>query len=96
MSDYSVFDKFLRVDTWLSGHPNDEERFFKCLHEVVTLPDFNADAMGEYLKQKKGVTSDDHLYSSTIRDLVTKAWAVRDYLQYTDHISAYEDPDVQV
>jgi hypothetical protein len=36
-------------------------------------------SMGEYIKAKKKVTRDDHPLAGTVRDLVSNAWAVRDY-----------------
>jgi hypothetical protein len=94
--DYTVFDRFLRVDTWQSSHPLDDKRFFLCLHKVVEDPDFSAEAMGDYMRGAKGVDSYEHYLAQRIRDLVGKAWAVRDYLQAVTEKSAYEDPDVLI
>jgi hypothetical protein len=80
---YEVFDSFLRVETWHTSHPLDDQRFFRCLHEVVEDPDFSAEAMGDYMRGVKGVDSYEHHYASRIRDLVGKAWAVREYLEVT-------------
>jgi hypothetical protein len=29
--NYEVLDFFRRVETWLSSHPLDDKRFFRCL-----------------------------------------------------------------
>jgi hypothetical protein len=79
-ADYSVFDPFLGVETWHTTHPLDDKRFFICLHKVVEDPDFNAETMGEYMRSEKGVDSPEHHYAQRIDNLVSKAWAVREYL----------------
>ena len=93
---YEVFDSFLRVKTWQTPHPVDDKRFFRCIHEVVEHPDFNAEAMGDYMRDVKGVDSHEHHYAERIRDLVSKAWAVGEYLQVTEGGSAYDDPNTLV
>lgn len=82
---YSVFDSFLATDTWSKNHPNDEERFYLCLQEVVRESDFNADNMGEYFRTVKNIsrTDENQYFSNSIDDLVAKAWAVSDYIKFT-------------
>jgi hypothetical protein len=87
-ADYSVFDKFLAVETWHTSHPLDDKRFFLCLHEIVDLSDFSAQAMGEHMRAAKGVDSHEHHYAQRIDDLVSKAYAVRDYLEATEIVKA--------
>lgn len=82
---YEAFDSFLNVDTWYTDSGYDEERFYKSLQSVVRNDDFSPDAMRDYMREKKGVTTDDdsnHL-EGVIDRLTTKAWAVRDYLKFT-------------
>jgi hypothetical protein len=81
--NYKPFNSFLRVDTWHTSHPLDDQRFFQCLHDVVREPDFSAEAMGEYMRAAKQVESDDHPFAQRIDSLVRKAWAVREYLEAT-------------
>jgi hypothetical protein len=78
--NYNTFDPFLSRDTWHTSHPRDDKGFFQCLRQVVDLPDFSPEAMGDYIRTAKGVDSYDHHFAGRIRDLVGKAWAVRKYL----------------
>lgn len=84
---YSAFDKFLATGTWHTGHPLDDERFYTALATVVRNPDFNADALGDYMRSAKGVDRDDENHSglsSAIDRRVTQADAVRDFLNLTE------------
>ena len=47
---YSAFDSFCEVPTWDTSHPADQERFRLALLEVMRLPGFSPEAMGEYIK----------------------------------------------
>jgi hypothetical protein len=80
--NYGVFDPFLARATWHTSHPNDERAFYRCLREVAEHQDFSPDGMGQYMRDSKGVKSGDydHPFALRIRDLVEKAWAVREYL----------------
>jgi hypothetical protein len=80
---YEALDKFLAVDTWHTGHPNDEGRFFVALEKVVKDPKFNADSLGEYMRGKKGVSRDDseNPFNKAIDQYVDAAWAVKSYLK---------------
>jgi hypothetical protein len=81
--NYNEFDPFLRVDTWHTGHHYDEQRFYRCLAQVVEDPGFSPESMGNYMREAKKIAPDDHdhPFAMTIRELVTKAWAVREFLQ---------------
>ena len=80
---YEAFDNFLDLDTWHTMHANDCERFYQALAQVVHDSNFNADKLGEYMRNKTGVKRDDESYhqlSAAIDRRVQNAWAVRDYL----------------
>jgi hypothetical protein len=77
--DYGVFDPFLARETWHTSHPLDDKAFYRCLFEVVDLPDFSPETMGEYMRSTKEI-SDDHPFVEDVRRLVRKAWTIRDYL----------------
>jgi hypothetical protein len=81
--DYAVFEPFLDVETWHSSHPMDDRRFFLALYAVVKRAEFSPQAMGDYFRQRKGEHSDEHHLSRRIDDLVSKAWAVRDFIDAT-------------
>jgi len=84
MSIYSVFDSFLNTDTWHTSHALDDERFYRALTKVVRDGDFNADAMRDYMRAKKGLASNDHEsgFAKAIDRRAQDAWAVADYLRY--------------
>jgi hypothetical protein len=81
--NYNVFDPFLNMDTWHTSHPLDDRRFFVCLSKVVREPDFSAETLGEYIRKAKGIDNSEHHFAPRVRDLVGKAWAVREYLEAT-------------
>jgi hypothetical protein len=83
---YKAFDSFLGIDTWHTRHPSDEERFFIALKKVVKEPHFNPDRMGEYIREKTGVSRNDeeNPFNESIDHYVSAAWSVRDYLSAND------------
>lgn len=82
---YQALDKFMNIETWHSRHPLDEARFFKALHNIVHDPDFNADEMAEYMREKVGIDRNDeqHPYAQAIEHYQAAGWAVRQYLDAT-------------
>ena len=80
---YEAFDKFLARGTWHTQHQLDEDFFFVSLASVIKDPKFNPDALGEYIRQKTGVSRDDreNLLNVGIDRYVAAAWAVRGYLK---------------
>jgi hypothetical protein len=84
---YEAFDDFLHVSTWHTRHPSDEERFFRALAAVVRNPQFNADALGKYIDQKREggeIGLIDEVYDDARDHYVDAAWAVSDYLRITN------------
>ena len=45
---YDAFDGFIRVGTWQTRQPSDEERFHLALGKVVWSDDFDPDQMADY------------------------------------------------
>lgn len=82
---YEAMDSFLRVDTWHTNHPLDEQRFFKALSAIVRHPDFNSDDMREYMRSQKNITTHDgsNGFERVVDELALKASAVREYLKVT-------------
>lgn len=80
---YQVFDPFLAVSTWHTRHPSDETRFFLALQKAVRDPAFNADQMGDYMRNAIGVAAGSGGLAQSIDQYVTDAWAVRTYLEAT-------------
>ena len=37
MMDLTPLDSWLRVDTWDTHHPSDQERFYKAVYKLITL-----------------------------------------------------------
>lgn len=80
---YEVFDNFLNTPTWHTNHDNDQGRFYQALKTVVENPNFNPEEMGNYFRETKQVSSEDHPYADRIDDLVKSAWNVLDFLKMT-------------
>jgi hypothetical protein len=78
-SIYAVFDSFLAIHTWYTGHYRDNERFFRALHQVVKDPDFNPDSMVEYMRGKMP-NDPSNIFHSRIEQLQGWAWGIKDYL----------------
>ncbi|WP_152048819.1 hypothetical protein [Aureimonas psammosilenae] len=80
---YDKLNSFMNVETWHTSHALDEERFFQALHQIVREDNFNPDKMGEYMRQKVGLSQNDDegAYSQAIERYVAAAWAVKDYLE---------------
>jgi hypothetical protein len=87
---YEAFDTFLRVPTWYTVHPNDEQRFFCALRRVVGDPTFHPDLLGEYMDRKRdeagspqaALTQD--AYDSAREHYVRAACAIKGYLAATN------------
>jgi hypothetical protein len=79
---YEVFNSFLQTGTWHTRHDTDIRRFFVALGKVVSDPDFNAEAMGSYMRNELGIDPDDRAtaYNDSIDLYTSDAWAVREYL----------------
>lgn len=60
---YEVFNKFLRVATWHTTHPKDDERFHLALNEVVRLKSFDPSHMADYFRSYLG-TQADHFHEA--------------------------------
>jgi len=81
---YEAMDSFLNVGTWHTNHAFDEGRFFVALHRIGKDPTFNADELGAYMREKKGISRDDgakEYLNDAIDGWVSRAWAVRQYLE---------------
>lgn len=81
---YDEFEKLVQGGTWHTGKPSDEKRFNLALARVVDRADFSPDVMGERMltaiEARSGLRAN---YAYIVRDLVSRAWAVRDFLQAT-------------
>lgn len=76
---YAIFDNFLGMDTWHTSHALDLERFNEALGKVVKKYAFNADAMGDYFRQKQQIVK-GHPMEAALDKYVARAWAVQEYL----------------
>ena len=86
---YEVLDNFLAIDTWDTRHPFDEQRFYEALDKIVWLEEFNADQMAEYMRGKLKLRYGDDLsaFEVAVDHYQTSAWAVRDFLRYSETVS---------
>jgi hypothetical protein len=78
---YSIFDPYIRIPTWHTGHPLDDGRFYTALSSVIHNPAFSPDDMGSYMEQKVAGTQPILVHFKTaIAHRVVEAHAIRDYL----------------
>jgi len=81
---YEAFDSFLDPETWHTNSGYEDERFYRALAKVVRKPGFSPDAMGEYMREKRGVDRDNEdqaAFNHTIDRRVTEGWAIYEYLR---------------
>ncbi|OHD05054.1 hypothetical protein [Sphingopyxis sp. RIFCSPHIGHO2_12_FULL_65_19] len=76
-------DSYLDVDTWHTSHPLDDQRFYKALSKIVRDPKFSPEAMGEYIRDKKGVSRDDNgdVFNNVIDRRITEAYAIQEFVR---------------
>ncbi|MEN8250697.1 MAG: hypothetical protein ABFS32_17320 [Bacteroidota bacterium] len=80
---------WMGVDTWHTGHPLDEERFYTALSRAfeefgygISDADFH-EAMEAYI-EKLGINLDENeYYQDEIDSMVSKADAIASYLRFT-------------
>lgn len=78
--DYTVFDRFLDVETWHTNHPLDDWRFLLALRNAIQDERFSPNDMGDYIRNKTGNHKE---YEARIDSLVEKAETILDYEQAT-------------
>ena len=83
---YDAFDSFIRVGTWQTRQPSDEERFHLALGKVVWSDDFDPDQMANYLREKLNLPPEDRgsYFAQTIDRYCDDAWAVKNFLSYNN------------
>jgi hypothetical protein len=54
---YDSFEPFIRVSTWHTFHPKDEEHFYLALNKVVRRLNFDPSAMGDYFRDYLGANA---------------------------------------
>lgn len=82
---YQAFDRFLSLESPFSGQPGDEDLFYEALETVVREPAFSPEDMGDYFRSRKGI-GEGHPDLAAVRALVTKAWAVRDFIRVSTRL----------
>lgn len=75
---YQPLEKFIRVETWHTSHPLDEQRFYRALNEIVRLPGFHPSDMADYFRQYLGPKA--AAYEKAIDKYEGKAQAVHSFL----------------
>jgi hypothetical protein len=83
---YEAFDRFMEIDTWHTMDSNDEMRFFRALDLIVWSPDFNPENMVDHMRANENIPSDDFDsgFARAIDRYRDKAWAVKDFIKYTN------------
>jgi hypothetical protein len=73
-------------ETWHTGHPTDNRRFYAALGKVVWSDQFNPDLMASYMREKKKIPLEDRKseFAKTIDQCCHDAWAIKDFLECND------------
>jgi hypothetical protein len=79
---YAAFDSFLGTPTWYTNRPVERRRFFEALDAIVRRPDFEAEALADYLIHR----ADNPRLNHVARQLAAEALSVRDFLIATGGI----------
>ena len=90
---YAAFVGFIdddsRLWTWHTPHDNDADRFYLRLHQALEEDNFSPDEMGEHFRAR--LRNDDgeinEQLEQVVAELVSRAWAVKDYLRATRHLA---------
>lgn len=80
---YRVFDHFLCAANWRKGDPNDEQRFFEALGQVVRNPNFDPEMMRMYLNSeaaRSGRRNDR--FHDLVEHYVSGARSIQGYLAH--------------
>lgn len=80
---YSIFDIFLADNNWHRMQGSEVFTFYKSLRSIIHSEGFNADEMGEYMRQKLGLSRgrhEDELFCARIDYLITVADGIHEYL----------------
>ncbi|MDZ1466397.1 hypothetical protein ACNAT8_27785 [Klebsiella quasipneumoniae] len=64
MKDFSALDSWLKVSTWDSLHPKDDERFYKAIYSMIMSNDelVDSNAVKNYILQFFGKTDENTYY----------------------------------
>lgn len=79
---YQALDPFLKAPAWYANRPIERRRFFQAINLIVRDPNFEAEALAEYLIERAGNPRLNHI----ARGLAAEALSVRDFLIATGDI----------
>ena len=82
---YEAMNKYIDVDTWHSAHPLDDQRFYEALAKIIHHPDFDSEAMGAYMRERKGIDIDNENqshFNEVIEQRISQAGAIKDFKKY--------------
>lgn len=80
---YQALDRFLDAPTWYTNRPIERRRFFQALNVIVRQPNFDAEALADYLIDR----ADNPRLNHVARRLAAEALSVRDFLIATGDIA---------
>jgi len=78
---YNNFDSFIRVETWHTTHPLDDQRFYQALDKVVRHKDFSPPQMADYFRNYLGKRAAQ--FADAIDHREEQAETIRDFLTQT-------------
>lgn len=79
---YQALDAFLKSPAWYANRPIERRRFFLAIDQIVRHPDFDADALSDYLIAR----ADNPRLNHIARRFAAEALSVRDFLIATGDI----------
>jgi hypothetical protein len=79
---YEVFDQFVKIPSWHTGHPLDRARFMRALAKVIRQKKFDPEGMGTYLRANcsEDIWGPSDRFEKVIAALVGDAAAIREYM----------------
>lgn len=79
---YEALEAFLKAPAWYANRPPERRRFFQAIDQIVRHPDFDAEALADYLIER----ADNPRLNHIARRLAAEALSVRDFLIATGGI----------
>lgn len=82
---YTPIKDFLNVDTWHTGHPLDQQRFYVALSKIIDNPSFNSQKLRTFMLAEKNLLDEayDDFFVKKIDELTGEAETIYSYKKAT-------------
>jgi len=86
---HTAIDKWVKVDTWHTGHPSDDERFHQLLAVAQSEGARNFDVEGfidvaSELAKRHHASMQEEFLSQSVHEKALEAEAIMSYIAYRD------------